>query len=629
MSNSLISQTGDSPFIYTQGAGLVNGIQLWWGSNNANVSCFTLTCETLNYSKQFSGTTQTTIVSVPNSVDYFFSITSTDSLGVTSSAAHFNKLSAGFAPDCISHPNVQVFSSFNATVSWRVTHLSTQQVIAAYLVTAVKTNASTAPGPSFTVHPWCSTLNFRGYSGSYKFIIQAIGSGSAYSSDLVMTDVYSMGVPPLPIINVVLVEQNATTFSISWMGAGTATSYIFTVLPDNGAPSFTIIPAFFDGHTPAYFTSCDLWPEYYNSPNYYLTITAVNDGGTTDSEPTMVRFGQQVPYNVAYSSITSSSFTLTWQGAEDTAIFKFSLDSGSTLTYTSWYPFPYGVSTSGHATFRNLPLGATYSGVIIYACNYNSTIVVRSLPPYSSLVLLPGAITRISASLITQSTFTISWTGGQGANTFEFGLQPTVLSAFSATYRGLEAGTYYSTSITPINRTGAGVPSTIRVRTVVGPITGLSQGVGAYKTLLITWNGAFGADYYRYYVNAVTGLVGNSLSSVTVSGLNANTTYSVSIVSFNSLWGTLVGSTVSQYVNLTTGPVLPLISLTKLNPSTFRVSWTPVSNLVYTLSGSLDYQNNVISPLTISSLAVPSTYMLALAATNGFGSSVSSFRIIT
>jgi len=93
--------------------------------------------------------------------------------------------------------------------------------------------------------------------------------------------------------------------------------------------------------------------------------------------------------------------------------------------------------------------------------------------------------------------------------------------------------------------------------------------------------------------------------------------------------GTLVGSTVSQYVNLTTGPVLPLISLSKLNPSTFRVSWTPVTNLVYTLSGSLDYQNNVVSPLTISSLALQTTYMLALAASDSFGSSVSSFRIIT
>lgn len=629
MSNTLISQNGNSPFIYTQGAGLVNGIQFWWGTDRV-VSCFTLTCATLDYSKQFSGTTQTTIVSVPNSVDYFFTITSTDNLGVTSSAAHFNKLSAGFAPDCISHPYVQVFSSFNATVSWRVSRGSNQQVIAAYLVTAVQSTISTAlaaVNPSFTVHPWCSTLNFRGYPGFYKFIIQAIGSGSAYSSDSVMTDVYSMGIPPLPIINVVLVEQSATTFSISWMGAVTATSYIFTVVPDNGAPSFTITPAFFDGHTPAYFTSCDLWPEYYNSPNYYLTITAVNDGGTTDSEPVLVRFGPQVPYNVSFSSITSSSFTLTWQGGEDTSIFKFSLDSGSTLTYTSWFPFPYGVSTSGYATFRNLPLGASYSGVIIYACNYNSTIVVRSMPPYSSLVLLPGAITRVSASLITQSSFTISWTGGQGASTFAFSLAPTVLSTFTATYKGLQAGTFYSTSITPINRTGAGEPSTIVVKTVVGPVTGLGQGVGAYKTLLITWTGAFGADYYRYYVNAATGFVSSFLSSVTVSGLNPNTTYSVSIVSYDRLWGSLVGSTVARYVNLTTGPALPALIVSKLNPSTFRVSWTPVSSVVYALS--LANQNNVVSPLTISSLAVPSTYMLSLAATNGFGSSVSSFLITT
>jgi hypothetical protein len=629
MSNSLTSQNGNSPFIYTQGAGLVNGIQLWWGTNTV-VSCFTLECARLEYRKQFGPNTQTTIVQVPNSVDYFFTITSTDNQGVISAAAHFNKLSAGFAPDCISQPSVQVFSSFNATVTWHVNHVATQQVIAAYLVTAVQSTLSTVvTNPSFTVHPWCSTLNFRGYPGYYKFIIQALGSGSAYSSDLVMTDVYNMGIPPLPIINVRLLQQTNTTFSISWMGALTATDYIFTLAPDNGAEPFTVIPDFFDGYTPAYFTSCDRYPEYYNAPNYYLTITAVNDGGTTDSDPILIRFGPQAAYNVSFSSITSSSFTLTWQGAEKTDIFKFSLDSGSTLMYTSWFPFPYGVSTSGHAIFKRLPIGAKYSGVIIYACNFNSTIVARSLPPYSSLALLPGDVTAITPSLITQSSFTISWTGGQGASTFAFSLAPTVLSTFSATYRGLQAGTYYSTSITPINGTGAGASSTIVVKTVAGPVTGLGQGLGAYKTLLITWSTiAFGADYYRYFVNTATGFVRSFLSSVSISGLNPNTTYSVSIVSYNRLWSSLVGSTVSRYVNLRTGPVLPAFSVTKLDPSSFRVTWTAVSSVVYVLSGAYS-QNNVISPLTISSLATFSTYMLGLAATNGFGSSVSSFVIKT
>ena len=622
------------PVIYPQGAGEYGTLEFWWqapvSDGGSPILYYTLSCPTLSYSLQLSTTSFSTIVPVPNSVNYIFNITATNSIG-TSVPAYFNELSAGYPCEGISSISVTIVSSFFAQVDWTFVPIPNQQVLHSYLLYATPSTVGIST-LVFPVHSWISSFNVYGYTSSYSFSIMPVGSGSAFPTHIISTPVISMGKPPDPITGLVIVSQTESTLGISWSGANNAISYIFTFIPDDGSAPFTKTPDTFIG-TSATFSGCNTWQNYNNGPLYSLIVTAFSNYAGIDSSPLSIRFGPSPASSLTYSSVTTSSFTLLWQGANNASSFKFSLDSGSTFVYNSWTP--NGSNTAGSSVFSGLGIGSTFSGVVVYAMNGASTISVPSKAPYSTLSLLPGAVTGLAVSLISQSSFTLNWSGAPGASTIVYSgsAQPTTTNGIvgPAVFTGLTAGAYYSTIVIPINRSGsAGIATSTLLKLAPAAVTGIVQSSGTYSTLNIRWSGALGAEYYRYIIDGVllASAISSSVSSVTISSLTANTTYSTAIVAYGTTWNSAITSTVSNYVNLTSGPSFPNLAFGSISISSFVLTWIQIDGMTYALSGALS-QSSITSPLTVSSITSNSTFTYTLTGTNIYGATPSTFAVST
>lgn len=629
----------DRPLLFDQGAGQLNQIQLWWdapvNTGGVPISNYNVRCPALSYNKTFPVATETVVIPVPNGVDYYFSITATNTRGATSAPAYFDAVSGGCTPDCIKTVSVNVVSSFYAVVTWTVVPVPNMQVVHSYLVYAVP-STTTLSTLVYNAYGDARSLDFIGHNSSYSFYVVACGSGALWTEDIISTPVTAMGLAPLPVTDVDIVVNDPTGFTVTWEGGETATSYKFEIFPDDGSPSF-FVTGVMNGNR-AVFTGCNSWINYRYGPGYGVKVIAVNGGGETESAITVIHFGPLPPSSLTYRDITPSSFTLVWRGGNGKfpgRSFQYSLDCGSTIINNTWSPNPYGNSFSGSSIFTGFNFGSTFRGAIVYALNDISTITTASRAPYSSFMLLPGAMTNLAPSLISESSFTLTWGGLQGASTLIYSgaLAPTITNGVAgpAVYTGRYPGSTYSIVITSLNQTGYGAPGLITLKTVCLPVEFVSQGVGSLSTLLLTWSGTLGADYYVPIVNGLYGSAVNAAISTTVyPGLQANTLYSTAIITYINLWSALYISTYSAYYVFTTAPNTPAIpSVSSLSNSSFTLVWTVEPSTVYTVYLDGKPIRPAYSPLVYSSLTTDTPYVFLIVATNNGGSTSSMMSTVT
>jgi hypothetical protein len=631
----------DKPLIFDQGAGQLNQIQLWWDSpvrtGGVPISNYNIRCPALSYNKSFSALTETVVIPVPNGVDYYFSITATNTRGFTSAPANFDVVSGGCSPDCIKTVSVNVISSFYAIVSWTTEAVPNMQVVHSYLVYAVP-STTTLSTLVYNAYSDANSFDFIGQNSSYSFYVVACGSGALWTEHIISTPVTAMGLAPLPVTNVDIVVNNPTGFTVTWEGGETATSYKFEIFPDDGSPPF-FVTGVVNGNS-AIFTGCDSWINYRFGPGYGVKVIAVNDGGETESGITIIHFGPLPPSSLTYRDITPSSFTLVWRGGNGNfpgRSFQYSLDCGSTFinNNNAWSPNPYGNSDNGSSIFTGFNFGSTFRGAIVYAVNDTGTITTPSRAPFSSFMLLPGAMTNLVPSLISESSFTLSWGGLQGASALVYSgaLAPTFTNGVPgpAVYTGRYPGSTYSIVITSLNQTGNGAPGLITLKTVCLPVASVEQGVGTLSTLLLTWSGTLGADYYVPIVNGVYGSAVNAAISTTVyPGLQANTVHSTAIITYENLWSTLYISTYSEYYVFTTAPNIPVTpAVSLLSNSSFTLVWTSVPNTEYTVYLDGKPIRPAYSPLIYSSLTTDTPYVFLIVGTNNGGSTSSMMSTVT
>lgn len=627
-----MSRASDPPLISKQGAGLLNQVQFWWGpptkTYGIGISTYTLSCPELNYNTQFRSNAHTAVIPITNNgVDYYFNITATNVYGLTSNPAYFNRISAGMRPNNISTISVNVVSSFYAKVRWTTgPPLPNQQMIHSYVVYAVPALGGSAI--RFASYETANSFDFIGYTSSYYFYVRAVGTGALYSSEAPSTAVYAMGIPPGPAGNITTTVTDPTTVTISWDDDGTATDYQFQVFPDDGSPPFFITPPIRTGKT-ATFPGCGGWPGYPNGPGYTIRVICINGGGSTSSDSAPIYFGATPPSSLTYVNVKASSFTLVWHGALGADSFRFSLDCGSTIVNNPWSPNPYGSSRVGSTIFTGLNVGSSFSGAVVYAINPGRTITTASRPPYSSFVLRPGEIADLVPSFISQSSFTLNWTGVQKASSIVYtNVQPTSTNGVlgPAVFTGLSTGTAYTVSLTPYDRMGPGNTASITVKTIADPVDPITQGVGTLSSLSISWTGTLGSDYYVPLVNGVYGSpVGNYLSSVVITDLTPDTLYNIAIVTYQNVWSTTYISTISNYITFRTAPAVPAPpTISSVDDVSFKMTWTmiPGTTYSYLLNGVL--YSPAYSPQTVSSLTANTDYSMILQASNAGGTTGSS-----
>jgi len=166
------------------------------------------------------------------------------------------------------------------------------------------------------------------------------------------SDPYEVFLPPTKPTDILVSSYNGTTFTLSWSGGLSATSYSFVVEPSIPQENISVDVA---NKT---VTLSDLT----ELTTYVVTITSVNANGTASSEPLTVLPPPSMPFNLVSSAVDKIGFTISWSGGESATWYTYSLNGRITV------PSVDNGVLSKIAVFSDLQPGVTYT-VIVTARN--------------------------------------------------------------------------------------------------------------------------------------------------------------------------------------------------------------------------------------------------------------------
>uniref|UniRef100_W5MAX4 Fibronectin type-III domain-containing protein n=1 Tax=Lepisosteus oculatus TaxID=7918 RepID=W5MAX4_LEPOC len=184
--------------------------------------------------------------------------------------------------------------------------------------------------------------------------------------------------------------------------------------------------------------------------------------------------------------------------------------------------------------------------------------------------LVPGPITKLTASNITTSSLLLSWTAPSGNAGSYYRVEvsgPTAqsltVSTSSVQITGLTPGSNYSLQVIVVaaNNVNVGAPVSITIFTVPGSITNLTASNITTSSLLLSWTAPSGnVGSYRVEVSGPTAqTLTVSTSSVEITGLSPGSNYSLQVVAV-AADSVTVGAPVSVTV-LTRFPVTARLQL--------------------------------------------------------------------
>jgi hypothetical protein len=290
---------------------------------------------------------------------------------------------------------------------------------------------------------------------------------------------------------------------------------------------------------------------------------------------------------------------------------------------------------------------------------------IGQIPLSSSPPPAPGAT---SASNVSSSGFTANWNAVP--NVVGYRLDVSTSSTFS-TYlsgyqdldvnnvtsravTGLSAGTTYYYRVRAYSGGTSGNSNVISVTTAVtAPAAPVATSASSVTTSSFNanWNSASGANGYRLDVSTsnsfatfVTGYANLDVGNVTtrsVTGLNANTTYYYRVRAYNLAGTSSSSNVITVGTGVTTPPTPVATSASSVTSSGFRANWDSAtgangyrldvstsSNFGTFVSGYADLDVGNVTSRTLSGLSTSTTYYYRVRAYNSAGTSSSS-NVIT
>ena len=403
---------------------------------------------------------------------------------------------------------------------------------------------------------------------------------------------------------------------------------------------------------------------------YSIRLRAVNaTGSSANSNVQTAMTIPPTPTGLATSAITSSGFTLSWTSVASATNFfvDLSIDNFSTLVSSNLsVPGPTSYS------FTGLSSGTTYQARLRSA-NATGSSPSSAAASASTFAAEPvDAPSGLSFGSITTSSFNVSFTAATGSPSYlalrRAGTAPTETPVDGTDYTGgstfgsstiayngsstsfsessLTAGTTYHYAIFSFNGSGStanylttssltGSQITLTNAPVLNTPTSITQ-----TSATQSWSAVTGASDYRLDVSAdnfstyVSGyqnqLTGN-VTSVSITGLTAGTTYSIRLRAVNAAGSSANSNT--QTV-LTIPPTPTGLATSAITSSGFTLSWTAVAsatNFFVDLSTdnfSTFVSNNLSVPgptsYSFTGLSSGTTYQARLRSANATGSSPNS-----
>ena len=327
------------------------------------------------------------------------------------------------------------------------------------------------------------------------------------------------------------------------------------------------------------------------------------------------------PAGLQTSGITQNAITLTWVKPPGATFYKVRKDSGDSWTVLG------DVATY---TFRNLSADTEYT-LQVAASNSGGD----SDPPASTTVRTlpnaPAAPTGLSASGITQSAITLSWTKSSGATGYKVqvdsGAVATLGDVATHSFSGLSAGTSYTLKVVAFNSGGDSSAASVSASTLpnapAAP-TGLSAPAAGITDTSITlnWTKSTGATAYKVQVDSGAVSTLGDVATHSFGGLSAGTSYTLKVIASNS-----GGDSSAATLTVWTKPAAPtgLSALPAgITDTSITLTWTKSTGAtgykVQVDSGTVVTLGDVASH-TFSGLSAGTSYTLKVIATNSSGDS--------
>ena len=255
---------------------------------------------------------------------------------------------------------------------------------------------------------------------------------------------------PTPIDKITFKPINTADFTITWTGGDGATSYLYTTAPtvasqpstNNGVASKTAI-----------WTTVNT-----DTTSYTITVTPRNNAGSpAAATATLLR----TPVAPTISAYTSTGFTVTITAVAQAASYNIYLNG---IKYV-----PTSSSSSTAFVFTGLNGGTPYN--VTYTALSNTGHESRESPSTSS-VTKPSAPYSFILTNITPTSFTLTWSGGDGATSYSYTITPTVAGqpsanngviSKSANFTGLSNATAYTITVTATGANGSSEPGTATI----------------------------------------------------------------------------------------------------------------------------------------------------------------------
>ena len=327
------------------------------------------------------------------------------------------------------------------------------------------------------------------------------------------------------------------------------------------------------------------------------------------------------PAGLQTSGITQNAITLTWVKPPNATFYKVRKDSGDSWTVLG------DVATY---TFRNLSADTEYT-LQVAASNSGGDSDPPAATTVRTLPNAPAGPTGLSASGITQSAITLSWTKSSGATGYKVqvdnGAVATLGDVATHSFSGLSAGTSYTLKVVAFNSGGDSSAASVSASTLpnapAAP-TGLSAPAAGITDTSITlnWTKSSGATAYKVQVDsgAVTTL--GDVATHSFSGLSAGTSYTLKVIASNS-----GGDSAAATLTVWTKPAAPtgLSALPAgITDTSITLTWTKSTGAtgykVQVDSGTVATLGDVASH-TFSGLSAGASYTLKVIAFNSSGDS--------
>ena len=338
----------------------------------------------------------------------------------------------------------------------------------------------------------------------------------------------------------------------------------------------------------------------------------------------------------AASGIGPYSVDLSWSRTPFTAYYSIESDPATTIQTFQGNSY----------TFTGLEPDTVYS-FRINSVNSAGTTPGELSEAVQTLPSPPAAVTDFIASNPSLTTVDLTWTAPPTATSYSIVSSPatttwTVTGDPFYTFPFLSPGTSYTFTITPINPSGNGPPTTTdpisTLQPPPQPVSELTASNATNTTVDLSWTPSASATSYTIESSPYSTPQTTSDTALTITGLTPNTTYIFWVTPVNSSGpGQL---TYSNYIN-TTGPLPSAVATVTatLDPTypetSIQVSFTPASEAAnYSLSStppSQEYTTEWVESVLFVDLTPDTQYTFTVTPMNlsGSGPSTTSDPIST